>query len=607
VKKKVEESFQYISIKETLKSLMKNNRFAKLLASEKSSPFGRYASYIDGSHFKKNAFLQAHKDALRINLYYDDVEVTNPIGSQSSVYKVACFYYTIQNSTSWYNSKLENIFVLAICYSTDLKKYGFQKILDIFLKEMQELESETGVSFYNGNKLSTLRATLVSFIGDTLAAHDILGFSGPGSNLFCRECLISRQKFSKKPTLMGKERKKKLHSRQLELLKESDYHPRTVKKYGLKENSVLNCLKNFHCTKSNVFDPMHDLLEGVVPFSLKCVLKHFIKQRKLFSVVQFNERVNNFRYGVIEKCNKPSPNFTMAMLNSKSKKLKQKSAQTWLLLRVFPFLMGNSLKSEDFKYLELLSTLSKICAITFSPTLTDFHVCELDYLVRHYLTNFKKLFKEETMINKQHHLLHYAKNILLKGPIALYSCMRFESKHLSIKKQIVNAQNFINVPKSVAIRQSLLQSFNIKYHCFTSPQTSSSSFQMISSDILLCKNLIAEKLGQVPLYVKKVKNCLIRGIEFRPNFVMYIVDDENETMYPTFVMIKEIIELGKHLYFACNFVEIIKFASLYNAFEIEETTDFILLEDSEIVDFKPVNIWKKYDSLEKYMNIKYCY
>jgi hypothetical protein len=616
VMKEVKESFQYISIKSTLMTLFSNKSFVKLLSDEKPSAQGRYNSYIDGKKYKDNTFLNDFKNTVRINLYYDDVEVTNPIGSQSSVYKIACFYYTIQNATSMFNSKLENIFVLAVCYTTDLKKYGFERILENFLKEMEELESENGVNFYVHNAKKTIRATLISFIGDTLAAHDILGFSGPGSNRFCRECLVSRSRFHKKPTIKGKRRTVSIHADQLKDLMDSDYHHSKISKYGLKQDSVLNRLKNFHCSSSNVFDPMHDLLEGVVPFTIKCVLKHFIKKRGLFTIFNFNTRVNNFRYGVVENCNKPSPNFTMAMLNSKSKKLKQKSSQCWLLLRAFPFLVGNNLLTEDFKYLDLLSSLTKICAISFSTSLNDFNVCELDYLVKNYLKNFQKLFGDkivngnilqgEKMINKHHHLLHYARNILLKGPLALYSCMRFEGKHLPIKKQIVNAQNFVNVPKSVACRQSLLQSYNIKYNCFAKLSTMINSFKTVDINLLHCKNFIIEKIGLIP-FIKKVTKCMVNGIEYRPNFVVPIIDEENDSMHPTFVIIKEIVEFNHHLYFACNYLNILQYSSLYNAFEIEESSDSLLLEDTNVINFNPVNIWKKYDSLSKFLNIKYCY
>jgi hypothetical protein len=481
---------------------------------------------------------------------------------------------------------------------------------------MEDLESEEGVAFFVGNQNQVLRASLVSFTGDTLAAHDVLGFLGPGSSKFCRECMISRKRFHKNPTYIAKQRSVALHSKQLTKLIEKDYHSSLTKKYGLKENSVLNRLKNFHCSVSNVFDPMHDLLEGVVPFTIKCVLKHFIKTRALFSVYDFNIRVNNFRYGVIEKCNKPSPNFTTAMLNSKSKKLKQKSSQCWLLLRVFPFLVGNKLVNSDFRYLELLATLTKICMISFSTTLNEYEICELDLLIQTYLIEFKKLFGDKidkkkivkgvTMINKQHHLLHYVQNIILKGPIALYSCMRFEGKHLPIKRQIVIAQNFINVPFSVASRQSLLQSFNIKHNCFTKPLTMIIASKMTEIEKLLNKNLILERFGLRP-FVQKISTCIVKGTNFQPNYVFSIHDDENDSMHPSFVIVKEIIEINNEIYFCCNRIEILEHSYLYNAFKIEENSDKIVIKHTEIHDFNPVNIWKKYDSTSQFINIKYCY
>jgi hypothetical protein len=41
---------------------------------------------------------------------------------------------------------------------------------------MEELESEKGITFFEGNQNETLLTTLGSFIGESLAAHDVLGF-----------------------------------------------------------------------------------------------------------------------------------------------------------------------------------------------------------------------------------------------------------------------------------------------------------------------------------------------------------------------------------------------------------------------------------------------
>lgn len=44
--------------------------------------------YCDGSHFSDHAIFSADNRALQIQLYYDEIDVCNPIGSKSGVHKL---------------------------------------------------------------------------------------------------------------------------------------------------------------------------------------------------------------------------------------------------------------------------------------------------------------------------------------------------------------------------------------------------------------------------------------------------------------------------------------------------------------------------------------
>jgi hypothetical protein len=614
--KVVKETFQYIPFIQTLKTIFKFTNLKEIIRKESQTLIPDvYTNYRDGSEFKNHPFLQKHDDVLRINLYYDDIDVVNPIGSQSAVYKVACFYFTIQNAC-FFNSKLDNIFILAICYNSDIKKYGFEPIMKPFLEDLKKLESDQGVLFEIDCQNITLRATLTAFVGDSLAAHDILGFSSPSSTHFCRQCMITKGEFHQNPLFNAQPRTENNHNAQLQHIEASNYRPSVIKLYGVKQDSVLNSLKYFHCTNNFAFDPMHDLLEGVVPYTIKLVLKHFIQTRQLFTVFDLNQRINNFRYGVSETTNKPSPNFTQELLNSSSNKLKQKSAQCWLLLRVLPFLIGNFLQEIDHKYLRLLAKLTKICSIVFSPALASDAACELDETVNYFLLQFQQLFgdkeddegnvvKGRVMIPKGHWLRHYSQNLLVKGPSSIYSCMRFEGKHYSIKQQIAAAHNFINVPKSIIKRQSLLQSFNIKYNCFTENTPLLSKFKFVEVSSLSCTQTIAEILGPIE-FIKKASCCIINNVEFKSNFVIRVYN-EIDMAYPNHALIKDILESEGKIYFNCKVLETCDFDNEFYAFEVRDTSETVLIEHSMITDFFPASIWYKYNSDTQFVGIKYAY
>ena len=46
------------------------------------------SDFCDGSFFKSHSLFQAFPDALQFILYFDKLEVCNPLGSQSGVHKL---------------------------------------------------------------------------------------------------------------------------------------------------------------------------------------------------------------------------------------------------------------------------------------------------------------------------------------------------------------------------------------------------------------------------------------------------------------------------------------------------------------------------------------
>lgn len=65
-----------------------------------------------------------------INLFFDEFEVTNPLGSKPSSHKMGAIYFTIGNLPPQLNSKLCHIHLFALFYSQDQKSFGFNSILE---------------------------------------------------------------------------------------------------------------------------------------------------------------------------------------------------------------------------------------------------------------------------------------------------------------------------------------------------------------------------------------------------------------------------------------------------------------------------------------------
>ena len=83
--------------------------------------------------------------------------------------------------------------LLAACNTLDLKHHGFKLILDPFIKEVKQLESDCDVQFQWNDRQTVVHGTLVSFSADSLAAHDLLGFLSPSANMLCRLCKATRE------------------------------------------------------------------------------------------------------------------------------------------------------------------------------------------------------------------------------------------------------------------------------------------------------------------------------------------------------------------------------------------------------------------------------
>lgn len=96
--------------------------------SQPQSDDGILRCYKDGKQFQNHKFFQKYPNALRITIYYDEVEITNALGTKYRIYELGSFYFTVQNVPSNFNSNTNNIFIFNVAYTLDIKKYGFGKI-----------------------------------------------------------------------------------------------------------------------------------------------------------------------------------------------------------------------------------------------------------------------------------------------------------------------------------------------------------------------------------------------------------------------------------------------------------------------------------------------
>ncbi|KAG7463388.1 hypothetical protein MATL_G00176040 [Megalops atlanticus] len=169
----VNDMFVYIPILETLKFIFRNPEICEKIKAGTSSNENIYRDFSDGSYFKTHPLFSKHMNALLIQLYYDDFETANPLGSKRSIHKVGCLYFVLRNLPPQFNSAVLNIQLVSLFHSQDLK-YGFDLILEPLISDLKKLESEGLHLPISSEKVF---GTISQVTGDNLGLHSILGFS----------------------------------------------------------------------------------------------------------------------------------------------------------------------------------------------------------------------------------------------------------------------------------------------------------------------------------------------------------------------------------------------------------------------------------------------
>ena len=93
------------------------------------------------------------------------------------------------------------------------------------------------------------------------------------------------------------------HDRQCELV---EHDEELSKMYGVCRKAILDKSRYYHVVDGLPGDAMHDILEGVLQYKVKEMLKVFIWEEKYLSLEQLNDRIKIFDYGYYKDNNKPS-------------------------------------------------------------------------------------------------------------------------------------------------------------------------------------------------------------------------------------------------------------------------------------------------------------
>ncbi|XP_041919960.1 uncharacterized protein LOC121684096 [Alosa sapidissima] len=510
-----------------------------------------YADLGDGTYFKNSPLFSVDKDALQIQLFYDDFETANPLGSKKGIHKLGAIYFTLRNFPPIFNSSLVNIHLCALFHAQDIKRYGFNSILEPLVHDMKILETE-------GLKMSMFKhmvcGTLVQVTGDNLGMHCLFGFvESFGAHYCCRFCLLEKECFQS----VFCEDDPKVVLRTVEM---HEHHCQTIQTdsklphvYGVKRNCLLNSLQYFHTANNFSVDIMHDILEGVGQFEVKLVLQYI--QDNFLNADQIAGRIHAFDYGYNQQRNRPP----RVKLFDGSNDLGLNAIQSCCLLRNMPLLFGDLIQTED-KYWHLLLLLLQIVNIAFSPILSEGMTIYLKHLIIDHHVLFKQLFPTVNLLPKHHFLIHYPRSIRNIGPILHMWCMRYEAKNNFFKRQL---KSFKNITLTLAKKHQSCMA--IYQETFSNERLTLGPGKLVTVSDLKSGPEIASKLGTCLSARVFSAKWIKHGTEYRPDFVICIAVT---CEMPVFCKIKTIAVKDDDVLLCGQLMETICFDHHYHAFRI---------------------------------------
>ncbi|XP_065681041.1 uncharacterized protein LOC101236011 [Hydra vulgaris] len=493
----VKNKFYLIPIEKTLKLVLRQPETWKILKRNNESANDIAEDWLDGKHGRQLKTYAKHyfpnSIHVFIQIYFDEVETTNPLGSKTGIHKLGAFYFTIKNFPPAANSALSNIHLLALAHSEDIKRYTTDTVMEVIVQQLKDLHDEGFTVFCDGKEIN-IRCFLTQVVGDNLGLHAILGYKEnfSSASFACDLCMATQDEmqkvFCEYSLTMRTQQSYEQHIEQL--------NNGTIlsKECGIKRPSTLKSLNYYHPACNDSADIMHDLFEGVIPFEVKLFLRHIIYDLKLINLHGLNCRINTMDYGLVSN-SKPSF-ISESHLKSHSSLLGQRSAQMLILFLHLPCILADVIDKVDTLKWRLYQLLKQLTENILLPNSVLSHVLYLKDLVSEHHELFKICYPDKRLLYKHHRMVHYGTIIENSGPLLHMMVMRFEAKHNFSKRLAHIISNFKNIAFSLASRHQLSHAFVWMTRCPLKGISEVGNGTIISSPDIKHKSLILPFIGE---------------------------------------------------------------------------------------------------------------
>ena len=601
-------SFYYIPLIKNLAAILSNDQLKEaLLHSNCKRTDGKFEFIQDGVVLSNHPLFKIDPHTLELILYSDEIEICNAVGTRAKKHKLLMFYYLLSNLPRKYRSVVDAINLYAVVRSEDVSTYGFDVILQPLLDDLKKLGIPTGnlIPLRDGSTIP-VRASLVAHVADNPAVHQAIGLKESVGGSF-RKCRFCHADFEAMQNGFSEDdfepRSLKKHLYQCDVIHNCPHalkdHYKTA--YGINRKSILTEFPHFDMIQQTPPDVMHILLEGVIPLTLQALTKHYINIKQT-SLAAINNNIKNFCYDYMEANDKP--NFIRDTDLHGSGSLNQDAAKSYLLFRIFPFVVGNGVDQTD-RHWELYTLLSDITEFSFSAVVSLDTVARLKDIVKEYLELFKQLFPDQPFTPKQHYLVHFPKVILLLGPLINFWAMRFEAKHQYFKG-LKKLMNFKNICLSLSRHHQKVAAMNRSRNSIFKENENGPIQLPLGAELLRIKERVSSALAVDIRTINSVvsfKWIKLHGTKYIVDecYLAVKFDDEDQ---PQFGKLSGIFELSLHLIvFDVIFLETLGFDNALHAFEVRpQAAGLVSVTPDMLVIHTPLPVYKYNGS--SYIKIK---
>lgn len=508
----------YIPLRWTLKILLEIPGCFKLLKSSMEnllSDKNIISNFIQADLWT-NILKEFDKDKFLVPLfmYFDDIEVGNTLGSHAGKNKLGAVYFSIPCFPTYITAKLNNIIVNGIFFSKDRETYGNPPVFHKVVGELNHLR-EHGLEITVNNVKHKIHFQLALLLVDNLGLNSLMGFSENfNSNCPCRIC----KAFIDQIRTLVEEKESLMRTKEGYM---EDSKKKNFALTGIVETSIFNRIKGFHVVVNIIMDIMHDLFEGFGNDALVKILCYLIYEKNYFDLAYVNQQLKNFSYGMYVEGNKIPPIKKEHLVVKE--KLKMSAAELMCFIRYFGVLFADKVREDDPVW-KLYLKLRQIVDIVTSPRLVKVHYVQFESLAEEFLTQYKSHFGDLKF--KFHNLPHYLRVMKNNGPLVLFWCMRYESKHRILKMIAITANSTVNILKTVALRCQLMLAYTCLFEDFLTLKIEYDSSGPIDN---LTKLLYFSEIDSETFELNKVS---INGIDYGTGSVLVI--EMNEEIFVKF-------------------------------------------------------------------------